>query len=78
MRHLGNVKTKKEAIEQCHKVAKETGNTCVYEKAKCRDYPSPKRYVCYRGWLDLEDKSARVIDMNQWDKERKLGKGFRV
>ena len=72
------MKTKKEAIEQCTKIAREKGKTCVYSKGKCRDYPSPKRYVCYTGWLDLDDKSARVISMDQWDKERKLGKTYRL
>lgn len=71
MRFIGNVKKLNDALVQGEAIAKSEGRTFVYEKAKCRDFPSPKRYVCYRGWLDMDDKSVRVISIQQWNKERK-------
>ena len=48
LRYLGQVKTKKEALKQGQKVAKETGKTFVYEKAKYKTRAGKYR-VCYRG-----------------------------
>ena len=70
MRFLGNVKTKKQAIEQGMKIVKDKKRTFVYEKALCKERPSGRKRVCYRGWLDRDDKSARVLSMQEWKKEK--------
>ena len=79
MRLLGSKRTRKEAEKECLRYVRESPPsefwdkpgtpTCVIEKAKCRDYPSPKRYVCYRAWVDLDDTSGRLIDIKEWEKE---------
>ena len=81
MRHLGNWRERKKAESECQRYTHESPPeefwnkpgipTCVIQKAKCQDHPSPKKYVCYRAWVDLDDRSGRLIDIKQWDKERK-------
>ena len=74
MKHWGNVRSKSDAVKQCGVIAKETGNTCVVEKAKCQDYGSRVHkksiYVCYRLWEDRGDNSKRVMDIKAWQAEK--------
>jgi hypothetical protein len=65
------VKTLKEAMDQGKKISLQEKHLFVYEKAKCQDHPSPRKYVCYRGWLDMDSKSVGVISIEEWQKRRK-------
>lgn len=70
MQYLGQVKTLKAALAQGEKMAKETGHTFVWEKAKYKDRAG--RYLrCYRGWLDRTRKSPKVMSMAEWDASQK-------
>ena len=73
MRWLGQVKTLSEALLEGHKIVMKFGKTFVYEKAKYKDARG-HYLVCYRGWLDQDDKSKRIISIDQWREERERKK----
>lgn len=80
MRYLGAMRDRKATEKACLEAAKHEENkphsgrgiaTCVIEKAQCKDHPSPKKYVCYRAWLDLDSSSGGVIDIKEWNQQRR-------
>lgn len=61
MQHLGNIREKTTALSAAHKVATAEHKTVYLEKALCKNLPNPKKFVCYRGWLDRESHVAKVL-----------------
>ena len=66
MQYLGKIRTQEEAEAEGLRVSQETGFIVVIEKAKFKPDRSPKRWVCYRGWLDRDRPGVGVMDMKDW------------
>jgi hypothetical protein len=66
---MGAVGTLNEALTEGKKLAKQSGETFVWEKAKCKD-DRGKRVVCYRGFLWRERKIPEVITIEEWRRTR--------
>lgn len=78
MRMLGNWRKRTDAESNCLRYVREAPPsefwdkpgvpTCVIQKTKCKDHPSPKTYVCYRAWVDLDRVTERgeVMDIEDW------------
>jgi len=64
MQYLGAIREREEALRQAEEISKRQGKTVKLERAKGKDYPNPKLYTVYRGWLDLDSTEARVVKMN--------------
>ena len=61
MQFIGAIRDRRAAERHAEAMAKQCQCTVVLEKAKCRNPGERSSHVCYRGWMDRDSKTPRVI-----------------